>query len=169
MNESDPRSNVHYLGSSENKAWKKFRLVRDLNPWPLRYRCSACTLLCNVHCIYNHFGLRRAKSMNQSDSFLDSLLDSFVMISQKSCIGDFRSYSSDSVISGLPNVEKNAILPCLAIPSAFILFLLSVLSIVNWQTEWDLEAKENHFSYSYVVPSSINDHKFDTTKVKQNT
>ena len=23
MNESDPRSNVHYLGSSENKAWKK--------------------------------------------------------------------------------------------------------------------------------------------------
>ena len=39
-NESDPRSNVHYLGSSENKAWKKFRPVRDLNPWPLRYRCS---------------------------------------------------------------------------------------------------------------------------------
>ena len=30
MNESDPRSNVHYLGSSENKAWKKFRPVRDL-------------------------------------------------------------------------------------------------------------------------------------------
>ena len=22
VNESDPRSNVHYLGSSENKAWK---------------------------------------------------------------------------------------------------------------------------------------------------
>ena len=22
MHESDPRSNVHYLGSSENKAWK---------------------------------------------------------------------------------------------------------------------------------------------------
>ena len=41
MNESDPRSNVHYLGSSENKAWKKFRPVQDLNPWPLRYRCSA--------------------------------------------------------------------------------------------------------------------------------
>ena len=39
MNESDPRSGVHYLGSSENKAWKKFRPVRDLNPWPLRYRC----------------------------------------------------------------------------------------------------------------------------------
>ena len=30
VNESDPRSNVHYLGSSENKAWKKFRSVRDL-------------------------------------------------------------------------------------------------------------------------------------------
>ena len=24
VNESDPRSDVHYLGSSENKAWKKF-------------------------------------------------------------------------------------------------------------------------------------------------
>ena len=23
VNESDPRSSVHYLGSSENKAWKK--------------------------------------------------------------------------------------------------------------------------------------------------
>ena len=45
VNESDLRSNVHYLGSSENKAWKKFRPVGDLNPWPLRYRCSACTLL----------------------------------------------------------------------------------------------------------------------------
>ena len=31
VNESDPRSNVHYLGSSENKAWKKVRPVRDLN------------------------------------------------------------------------------------------------------------------------------------------
>ena len=41
MNESDLCSDVHYLGSSENKAWKKFRPVRDLNPWPLWYRCSA--------------------------------------------------------------------------------------------------------------------------------
>ena len=41
MNESDPRSNVHYLGSRESKAWKKFRPVRDLNPRPLPYRCSA--------------------------------------------------------------------------------------------------------------------------------
>ena len=31
MNESDLRSDVHYLDSSENKAWKKFRPVRDLN------------------------------------------------------------------------------------------------------------------------------------------
>ena len=30
VNESDLRSNLHYLGSSENKAWKKFRPVRDL-------------------------------------------------------------------------------------------------------------------------------------------
>ena len=27
MNESDLRSDVHYLGSSENKAWKKYRPV----------------------------------------------------------------------------------------------------------------------------------------------
>ena len=27
VNESEPRSNVHYLGSSENKAWKKFRPI----------------------------------------------------------------------------------------------------------------------------------------------
>ena len=25
MNESDPRSDMHYLGSSENKAWKKIQ------------------------------------------------------------------------------------------------------------------------------------------------
>ena len=35
MDESDSRSNVHYLGSSGNKAWKKFRPVRDLNPRPI--------------------------------------------------------------------------------------------------------------------------------------
>ena len=27
--------------SCEKKAWKKFRFVRDTDPWPLRYRCSA--------------------------------------------------------------------------------------------------------------------------------
>ena len=26
MNESDPRSDMHYLGSSENKAWKKIQI-----------------------------------------------------------------------------------------------------------------------------------------------
>ena len=39
VNESDPRSNVHYLSSSEKKAWKKkFRPVWDLNPWPVWYQ-----------------------------------------------------------------------------------------------------------------------------------
>ena len=38
---SDPRSYEHFLSSSENKAWKKFRPVRDLYPSPRRYRCSA--------------------------------------------------------------------------------------------------------------------------------
>ena len=37
----DHRSYIHNLCSWEKKAWKKFRLVRDSNPWPLRYRCSA--------------------------------------------------------------------------------------------------------------------------------
>ena len=27
VNESDPRGDVHYLGSSENKAWKKFHFT----------------------------------------------------------------------------------------------------------------------------------------------
>ena len=31
----------HNLSSSVNKAWKKFRLEQDLNPWNLRYWCSA--------------------------------------------------------------------------------------------------------------------------------
>ena len=37
----DPRSPGHYWTSSWNKTWKNLRPVRDLNPWPLRYRCSA--------------------------------------------------------------------------------------------------------------------------------
>ena len=35
---SDPHSYKHYWISSWNKAWKKFRPVQDLNPWPHRYR-----------------------------------------------------------------------------------------------------------------------------------
>ena len=31
VNESDPRSNVHYLGSSENKAWKKKKKASGLS------------------------------------------------------------------------------------------------------------------------------------------
>ena len=33
----DHRSYEQYWTGSWNKAWKKFRPVRDLNPWPLRY------------------------------------------------------------------------------------------------------------------------------------
>ena len=32
VNESDPRSNVHYLGSSENKAWKKIQACTGFEP-----------------------------------------------------------------------------------------------------------------------------------------
>ena len=35
---SNPHSYEHFLRSSENKAWKKFRPVQDLNPWPLQYK-----------------------------------------------------------------------------------------------------------------------------------
>ena len=38
---SDPRSYEHFWISSWNETWKKFRCERDLNPWLLRYRCSA--------------------------------------------------------------------------------------------------------------------------------
>ena len=37
----DHRSYKRNFCSCEKKAWKKFRLVRDSNPWPLWYRCSA--------------------------------------------------------------------------------------------------------------------------------
>ena len=40
-NRSDLRSYEHDKTSSWNKAWEKFRPIRDFNPWPLRYRCSA--------------------------------------------------------------------------------------------------------------------------------
>ena len=32
VNESDPRSDVHYLGSSENKAWKKIQARTGFEP-----------------------------------------------------------------------------------------------------------------------------------------
>ena len=32
VNESDPRSDVHYLGSSENKAWKKIQACTGFEP-----------------------------------------------------------------------------------------------------------------------------------------
>ena len=41
MDESDPRSDVHYLGSSENKAWKKFQActrIRECSLMSLLYR-----------------------------------------------------------------------------------------------------------------------------------
>ena len=32
---------IRNLSNCEREAWKKFRLQRDSNPWPLRCRCSA--------------------------------------------------------------------------------------------------------------------------------
>ena len=34
-------SQLYNFYSWEKKAWKKFRLVRDSNPWPVRHWCSA--------------------------------------------------------------------------------------------------------------------------------
>ena len=39
MNE-DHCSYIRNFCGCETKAWTKIRLVRDSNPWPLRYRCS---------------------------------------------------------------------------------------------------------------------------------
>ena len=39
-NISDPRSYEHFWTCSWNKTWKQIRSLWDLNPWPLRYRCS---------------------------------------------------------------------------------------------------------------------------------
>ena len=46
----DHRSYIHTLCSCKNKAWKKFRLVRDSNPWPLRYQCSALPISSGFSC-----------------------------------------------------------------------------------------------------------------------
>ena len=37
----DHRSYIRNLCSCKKKAWKKFRLEQDSNPWPLQYQCSA--------------------------------------------------------------------------------------------------------------------------------
>ena len=37
MNESDPRSNVHYLGSSENKAWVQILYRPEFSKWQLLF------------------------------------------------------------------------------------------------------------------------------------
>ena len=36
--ESDLRRNEHYPSSIENNVWKKFRPLRDMNLWPMRYQ-----------------------------------------------------------------------------------------------------------------------------------
>ena len=46
----DHRSYIHNLCSWEKKAWKKFRLVWNSNPWPLRYRCSALPIKLTDEC-----------------------------------------------------------------------------------------------------------------------
>ena len=47
MHESDPRSNVHHLGSSENKAWKKF-IIRSPNIW-LSYILNRLFIISRVY------------------------------------------------------------------------------------------------------------------------
>ena len=60
VNESDPRSNVHYLGSSENKAWKKIQACTGFEPmtkWthePTVDRVDSCTLTVDSVDSYTH-------------------------------------------------------------------------------------------------------------------
>ena len=56
----DHRSYIHNFYSWEKKAWKKFRLVRDSNPWPLRYRCSALPIKLHRYCRGQGFESRTA-------------------------------------------------------------------------------------------------------------
>ena len=55
MNESDPRSNAHYLNSSENKAWKKhsglYGIRVGLNVFfrPYFHYCSSSVHYCEDH------------------------------------------------------------------------------------------------------------------------
>ena len=55
LNESDPRSNVHYLGSGENKAWKKIQAWTDrpVQAWiffrPYFHHCLSSAHYCEDH------------------------------------------------------------------------------------------------------------------------
>ena len=48
VNESDPCSNVHYLGSSENKAWKKIQACTGFEP-------MTSAILSSAHYCEDHF------------------------------------------------------------------------------------------------------------------
>ena len=54
MNESDPRSHLHYLSSSENKAGKKFRPVRDGSIKPRESFMSSCFSLLSAAAFSTH-------------------------------------------------------------------------------------------------------------------
>ena len=45
---------IRNLSNCEREAWKKFRLQRDSNPWPLRYRCSALPTELWSHYCWEH-------------------------------------------------------------------------------------------------------------------
>ena len=57
MNESDPRSDVQYLGSSENKAWKKvryafFTVKLQKLVWPFELIRQFKTCIVQFHCFH---------------------------------------------------------------------------------------------------------------------
>ena len=54
-NKIDHCNYVHNLSGFEIKAWKKFRLARDSNPWPLPYWCSAQQTGPSSHVRAGHF------------------------------------------------------------------------------------------------------------------
>ena len=63
VNESDPRSNVHYLSSSENKAWKNiFLVIRIEEDWEI---LKAFHVFSMKH--QNMLGTRKSGSMLLSE------------------------------------------------------------------------------------------------------
>ena len=51
-NRSNPCSYEYYSTSSEIKAWKQFRSLWNLNPWPLKYWCYCILFLIFFICTY---------------------------------------------------------------------------------------------------------------------
>ena len=74
--------------SCEKKAWKKFRLLSDSNPWPLRYWCSTLTDWANKptgNRLLNSFILDQSKDDDKLTNIWKSL--------PSPCMESFQAFS----------------------------------------------------------------------------